>query len=96
MVDVVRWWSCSRAMSRLMKFWFEREREKSEIIPRVLLFRDNNHNPTPKNLLYAAARELSRRIMGEEAGDDTMVYKTQQKFSKVHWPATTTPMAGDD
>ncbi|MFS7926933.1 hypothetical protein Hanom_Chr04g00302941 [Helianthus anomalus] len=53
-----------------------------------------NHNPTSKNLLYVAARELSRRIMGEEAGDDTMVYKTQQKFSKVHRPATATPMAG--
>ncbi|KAJ0770658.1 hypothetical protein HanPI659440_Chr07g0260201 [Helianthus annuus] len=103
-------------------------REKSEIIPRVLLFRDKNHgcslqptrcgckngsserspnsltalhrpevnhNPTSKNLLYAAARELSRRIMGEEAGDDTIVYKTQQKFSKVHRPATATPMAVD-
>ncbi|MFS8025022.1 hypothetical protein Hanom_Chr16g01470121 [Helianthus anomalus] len=35
-----------------------------------------NHNPTSKNLLYAAARELSRRIMGEEVGDDKMVYKT--------------------
>ncbi|KAF5778565.1 hypothetical protein HanRHA438_Chr12g0560381 [Helianthus annuus] len=51
-----------------------------------------NHNPTSKNLLYAAARELSRRIMGEEAGDDT---KTQQKFSKVHRPATATLMAVD-
>ncbi|KAM0003263.1 hypothetical protein Hdeb2414_s0005g00155011 [Helianthus debilis subsp. tardiflorus] len=34
-----------------------------------------NHNPMSKNLLYAATRGLSRRIMGEEAGDDKMVYK---------------------